>query len=38
MDLHRAREWTRIRAEAEAREVPDPAWAAALRRMADALG
>jgi streptomycin 6-kinase len=37
MDLARAREWTRIRASAEAREVHDPDWAAALRRMADAL-
>jgi streptomycin 6-kinase len=38
MELDRAREWTRIRAGAEAREVHDVAWAAALRRMADALG
>jgi streptomycin 6-kinase len=38
MDLEKAREWTRIRAGAEAREVSDPGWAAALRRMADALG
>jgi streptomycin 6-kinase len=38
MDLEKAREWTRIRADAEAREVSDPGWAAALRRMADALG
>ena len=37
MDLGRAREWTRTRASAEAREVHDPDWAAALRRMADAL-
>jgi streptomycin 6-kinase len=38
MDLDRAREWTRIRAGAEARVVNDPDWAAALSRMADALG
>ena len=38
MDLGTAREWARIRASAEAREVHDPGWAAALRRMADALG
>ena len=38
MDLAKAREWTRIRAGAEAREVDDPAWAAALRRMAGVLG
>ena len=31
-------EWTRIRANAEAQEVDDPASAAALRRLADALG
>jgi hypothetical protein len=37
MDLDRAREWTRIRASAEAREVNDPDWAAALSRMAAAL-
>jgi streptomycin 6-kinase len=38
MDLAKAREWTRIRAGAEAKEVgDDSAWAAALRRMADAL-
>jgi hypothetical protein len=37
MDLARAREWTRIRAGAEARQVGDSAWADALRRMADAL-
>ena len=37
MDLGRAREWTRARASAEAREVHDPDWAAALRRMAAAL-
>lgn len=37
MDLAKAREWTRIRAAAEARQVDDAAWAAALRRMADAL-
>jgi streptomycin 6-kinase len=37
MDLARAREWTRIRAVAEANEVDDPAWAPALRRMAAAL-
>jgi streptomycin 6-kinase len=38
MDLAKAREWTRIRASAEAQYVHDPDWAAALRRMADALG
>jgi streptomycin 6-kinase len=39
MDLAKAREWTWIRADAEAREEhSDAAWAAALRRMADALG
>jgi streptomycin 6-kinase len=38
MDLDKAREWTRIRASAEAQQVHDPDWAAALRRMADALG
>jgi streptomycin 6-kinase len=38
MDLGRAREWTRIRAGAEAQWVHDGGWAAALRRMADALG
>lgn len=38
MDLGRAREWTRIRASAEAQWVHDNGWAAALRRMADALG
>jgi streptomycin 6-kinase len=38
MDLDRAREWTRIRASAEARVVNDPDWAAALGRMAAALG
>jgi streptomycin 6-kinase len=38
MDLARAREWTRIRASAEARVVNDPDWAAALGRMAAALG
>jgi hypothetical protein len=38
MDLAKAREWTRIRAGAEAEEVDDPDWASALRRMANALG
>lgn len=38
MDLDRAREWTRMRASAEAREVHDPGWAAAMRTMADVLG
>jgi streptomycin 6-kinase len=38
MDLGRAREWTRIRASAEAQWVHDDGWAAALRRIADALG
>jgi streptomycin 6-kinase len=38
MDLGRAREWTRIRAGAEAQWVHDGGWAAALRRMADVLG
>jgi streptomycin 6-kinase len=37
MDIGRAREWTRIRASAEARGVHDPDWAAGLRRMADVL-
>jgi streptomycin 6-kinase len=37
MDLAKAREWTRIRASAEAEWVHDGDWAAALRRMADAL-
>ena len=38
MDPAKAREWTRIRAGAEAEEVgDDSAWAGALRRMADAL-
>jgi streptomycin 6-kinase len=38
MDLAKAREWTRIRAAAEAEQVHDSAWAGALRRMAAALG
>jgi streptomycin 6-kinase len=38
MDLAKAREWTRVRASAEADEVGDPDWAGALRRMASALG
>jgi hypothetical protein len=38
MALGRAREWTRIRAGAEANEVHDSGWGAALRRMADVLG
>jgi streptomycin 6-kinase len=38
MDLATAREWTRVRAGAEASQVHDPAWAGALRRMAAALG
>lgn len=38
LDLAKAREWTRIRASAEAQEVHDRDWAAALRRMAAALG
>jgi streptomycin 6-kinase len=38
MDLGRARAWTRIRASAEAQWVHDGGWAAALRRIADALG
>lgn len=38
MDLGRAREWTRVRASAEAREVHDSDWAAALRLMAEVLG
>jgi streptomycin 6-kinase len=38
MDVGKAREWTRIRASAEARQVHDPDWAAALGRMAEALG
>jgi streptomycin 6-kinase len=38
MDLGRAREWTRIHASAEARQVHHPDRAAALRRMADVLG
>jgi streptomycin 6-kinase len=38
MDLAKAREWTRIRASAEAQYVHDRDWAAGLRRMADALG
>jgi streptomycin 6-kinase len=38
MDLGRAREWTRIRASAEAQWLHDGGWAAALRRMADVLG
>jgi streptomycin 6-kinase len=38
MDLDKAREWTRVRASAEAQHVHDPDWAAALRRMAAALG
>jgi streptomycin 6-kinase len=38
MDLAKAREWTRIRAAAEAEYVHDPAWAHALRRMVEALG
>src|SRR5918999_1500943 len=38
MDLAKAREWTRIRAGAEAEEVDHPDWASALRRMANALG
>ena len=38
MDLAKARELTRMRASAEAHEVNDPGWAAALRRMAAALG
>jgi streptomycin 6-kinase len=38
MDLGRAREWTRIRASAEAQWVHDDGWGAALRRMADVLG
>ena len=33
-----ASEGTRIRASAEAQEVSDPGWAAALRRMAAAVG
>jgi streptomycin 6-kinase len=37
MYLDRAREWTRLRASAEADEVDDRDWADALRRMADAL-
>jgi streptomycin 6-kinase len=37
MDLAKAREWTRVRAAAEASEVDDPGWAGALRRMVDAL-
>ena len=37
MDLAKAREWTRIRASAEAQEVSDPGWADALRRIAAAL-
>jgi streptomycin 6-kinase len=38
MDLAKAREWTRIRASAEAEQVHDPDWAAALSRMAAVLG
>jgi streptomycin 6-kinase len=39
MDLDKAREWTRIRASAETAYVHDDQdWAAALRRMAGALG
>jgi streptomycin 6-kinase len=38
MDLDKAREWTRVRAIAEARQGHEPAWAGALRRMAEALG
>jgi hypothetical protein len=44
LDPDRAREWTRLRARAEALECeaqPDPdaaGWVAALHRMADALG
>jgi streptomycin 6-kinase len=38
LDLGRAREWTRIRAGAEADQVHDSGWGAALRRMADVLG
>jgi streptomycin 6-kinase len=38
LDLDKARQWTRIRASAEAKQVHDRDWAAALALMAEVLG